>query len=65
VWFQDEALAQGYFRIWCALHQLDIMVRICVCDESSYDYAFVQLTNTCHINKSDLVYKIKMSGDGT
>ena len=27
---QNEAVQHGFYRIWCALHQLDIVVRKCI-----------------------------------
>ena len=27
---QNDALQQGFYRIWCALHQLDIVVQKCI-----------------------------------
>ena len=27
---QNEVLPEGFYRIWCALHQLDILVQKCV-----------------------------------
>ena len=40
---QSEALPEGFYRIWCALHQLDIVVQNCVTKYFNDDF-YVELT---------------------